>query len=60
MQKLSFKVTVSYFERGALKTIEKEITASSSMLAWKAGVNLLPVDSLTQSQSKVQPKKGGR
>jgi hypothetical protein len=60
MQNLKFKTTVTYFQKGQIQEIVKEVSTSSSALAWKASLDMLPVSMLTQSKIKVQPVKAAR
>lgn len=57
MQTLKFKLEVSYFVKGTIKKTQKDITASSSTLAWRMGLGMIPVESVNQVQIKVSPLK---
>lgn len=55
MRVLKFRVIVSFFKKGNLEKIEKIVTTSSSTMAWKAGLALVPVNSINQAQIKIDP-----
>lgn len=52
--KKQFKITVSYFVRGQLKTIEKTVSTSSIGMAWKTGAASLPTTQPNSCQIKVE------
>lgn len=57
MNTQKFKIEISYHHKGELIRTVKEVSASSSVMAWRFGLTLIPVAGLSQVQVKVNPIK---